>query len=61
MSTFGSNVGKNMDDDPRVLHVKLDKQKQQLETAEKKLNIQNNEFQILRTMYIDHLNAYEAS
>lgn len=50
---------KSLNDDVRVLNVKIDRLKKKIEQQEEKLDKQSDEFQILKELYEEHLNAYE--
>eukprot|EP00347_Sterkiella_histriomuscorum_P019529 403341284 len=56
-NTFGAN--KSLNDDVRVLNVKIDRLRKKNEQQEEKLDKQSEEFQILKELYEEHLCAYE--
>ena len=61
MLTGGFSGNKNINEDVRFLNVKLDRMKNKLDVAERRLKIHFEEYNILKRLYEDHLNAYESA
>ncbi|CDW71143.1 UNKNOWN [Stylonychia lemnae] len=57
-STFGQ---KSLNDDARVLNVKIDRLKKKIDQQDERFEKQNEEFQQLEEMFNDHLNKYETA
>ena len=59
MLTGGFSGNKNINEDVRFLNIKMDRMKAKLDVAESRLKIHYDEYDILKRLYQDHLNAYE--
>jgi len=56
---YGNFGQKTINDDVRVLNVKIERGKQKIEQLEEKLMVQDKEFRILQDLYEQHLIGYE--